>query len=246
MSEERVGAGQAGAPSLPKRFYTRAEAQPGEGGYVLALDGRPARTPGRMPLTLPSQPLADAVAAEWNAQVETIDPATMPLTKLANTAIDGVAERMGEVRDEIVRYAGSDLTYYRAAEPTALVAAQAAAWDPIVAWAREELGARLVLSEGVMFVEQSPAAQDRLRAAVEAETSPFRLAALHVLTTLSGSALLALMHAAGRLGADEAWAAAHVDEFHQERLWGADAEALDRRARREAEFRSASRLLALA
>lgn len=235
----------AEAGTKPKRFYAQAAAVPGEGGFVLALDGRSARTPGRAVLALPTLSLGEAVAAEWNAQGPIIEPATMPLTRLANTTIDGVAATVDEVREDIVRYAGSDLVVYRAGDPDRLVADQAAAWDPVLGWAREELGARFVLREGLMFVEQPTSSLDRVRARLAGETSPFALAALHVMTTLTGSALIALMHGAGALDLDAAWQAAHVDEFYQESRWGADDEALDRRGRRQAEFATASRMLTL-
>lgn len=243
-SKRRLGA--TPIPELPKRFYERADAAEAEGGHALTLDGRSARTPGRAPLVLPNRDLAAAIVSEWNAQGATIDPATMPMTRLANSAIDGVRARAGEVLDDVVRYAGSDLVCYRAGDPDRLVAAQSAAWDPVVAWAREALGARLVLAEGVMFVRQSPEALAAIRAGVAPYASPFELAPLHVLTTLGGSALIALMHVSGRLGLAEAWRTIHVDEIHQEGLWGEDLEALKRRAAREAEFRVASRFLALA
>ncbi|MBV9078537.1 MAG: ATPase [Methylobacteriaceae bacterium] len=236
----------ADATAATRRFYGEAGIRPEEGGFGLVLDGRPARTPGRRPLTLPTEALGQAVAAEWAGQGPTIDPRTMPLTRLANSAIDGVAREVAAVQADIVRYAGSDLVAYRAGEPEPLVAMQATAWDPVLDWAREALGARFVLSQGVMFVEQPPAALDRVRAAVEADSSPFRLAALHVLTTLTGSVLIALMHASGALDADAAWAAAHVDETFQESRWGTDGEAALRRAAREAEFRAASRFSKLA
>lgn len=229
----------------PKRFYREAAAEAGPDGYILMLDGRPARTPVKSPLALPTRALGDAVAAEWAGQGETIDPASMPLTRFANSAIDGVARDMAALRAELARYAGSDLVMYRAGSPEGLVRAQAEAWDPVLDWARESLGARFLLSEGVTFVAQPDASLARIGAALKEETSPFRLAALHVMTTLSGSVLLTLMHEAGEISADAAWRAAHVDEFFQETLWGLDAEAAERRARREAEFQAASRILAL-
>ncbi|HMO28212.1 ATP12 family protein [Enterovirga sp.] len=229
----------------PKRFYREAKAEAGLDGHVLMLDGRPARTPAKNPLALPTRALGEAVAAEWAAQGETIDPSSMPLTRFANSAIDGVARDMAAVRAELARYAGSDLVMYRADAPEGLVRAQAEAWDPVLDWARESLGARFVLSEGVTFVAQPETSLARVSAALEGETSPFRLAALHVMTTLSGSVLLALMHEAGAISAEAAWRAAHVDEFFQEILWGLDAEAAERRSRREAEFLAASRILAL-
>ena len=229
-----------------RRFYERARVQDGEGGHVLALDGRPARTPGRRPLAVPTLALGQAIAAEWEAQTGVIDPRAMPLTRLANTAIDGVAREVDGVRGDIARYGGSDLVMYRAGEPDKLVAAQAAAWDPVLEWARATLGARFVLSEGVMFVEQPAEAVARLRDALAVETSPFVLAPLHVMTTLTGSALIALMHARGAISVGAAWAAAHVDETYQESLWGQDGEAAARRDAREQEFAAASRFLHLA
>ncbi|TDR94334.1 ATP12 family chaperone protein [Enterovirga rhinocerotis] len=231
--------------AAPKRFYTAAEIAAGPDGFVLTLDGRPARTPGRVPLALPTRALGEAVAAEWAAQGERILPATMPLTRLANTAIDGVARELAAVRADLARYAGSDLVAYRAADPEPLVAAQSAAWDPVLEWARTDLGARFVLSQGVTYVDQPELSLARIREALERHDSPFAVAALHVMTTLTGSVLIALMHGAGRLGREEAWRAAHVDELFQESRWGLDSEAAERRALREAEFTAASTVLRL-
>lgn len=232
-------------PALPKRFYALATAERQEGGYGLALDGKPARTPGRKALVLPVRALADAIAAEWNAQVDVIDPSRMPLTRLSNTAIDGVAEQIDAVRADLARYATSDLVCYRAGSPDALIDAQAKAWDPVLAWIRSELGAQFVMSVGVNFVQQPEIALARVRKVLDAESSPFALAALHVITTLTGSLLIALMHGAGALDVEAAWQAAHVDELHQETFWGLDYEAAERRAARRAEFGTASQLLAL-
>lgn len=231
--------------SGPKRFYKQARIEPGEGGFVLALDGRRARTPARAPLALPTRALGEAVAAEWDAQGDTVQPASMPLTKLANSAIDGVAPDPEAVAADLVRYAGSDLIVYRAAEPERLVEMQGAAWDPVLAWAKARFGARFVLREGLMFVEQPPESLERIGAAIRGEP-PFRLAALHVMTTLTGSVLIPLMHAAGDLEAEAAWRAAHVDEIFQESRWGEDYEAMQRRAARQKEFEAASRFFALA
>lgn len=242
------GAGPSGCPDrapLPKRFYKEATTELRDGGYVLTLDGRPARTPARNPLAVPGRELGAGLAAEWNAQRETIDPAFMPMTRLANTAIDGVAREMQAVRDDLAKYAASDLVYYRAGEPDRLVRAQEAAWNPVLAWAREALGATLVMSVGVTFVQQPDPALARIRAVLDQEQSPFALAALHVMTTLTGSVLIALMHAAGAIDAETAWDMAHVDERHQESFWGEDPEAMQRRERRKAEFRAASTFLAL-
>ncbi|MFL5181604.1 MAG: ATP12 family chaperone protein, partial [Microvirga sp.] len=227
-------------------FYKSAAAEERDGGFRLVLDGKPARTPGKNPVAVPRRSLGEAVAAEWNRQGPASDPAAMPLTRIVNSAIDGVAAQRQAVIAEIARYAGSDLVCYRAGEPERLVAEQAAAWDPILAWARQALGARFVLSVGVVHVEQPTAALAAVRARLDEIASPFRLAALHVMTTLTGSVLIALAHAEGALDADQAWAAAHVDERYQESLWGEDEEAIARRTRREAEFRAASQICALA
>lgn len=231
--------------SATRRFYEAAGIGRGEGDFALLLDGRGARTPGRSPLVLPTEALAQAVAAEWDSQGETIRPETMPLTRFANSAIDGVAPRMAEVRDEIVRYAGSDLVFYRAGEPERLVARQAASWDPVLDWARQALGARFILSQGVTFVQQPETSLARIRDTAAAETSPFRIAAINVATTLSGSALLALQLAAGAITAEAAWMAAHADELHQEEMWGTDAEALARRDNRWRDFAAAANVLSL-
>lgn len=233
-------------PALPKRFYEAAGLAEGEDGARLTLDGRPANTPARNPLILPTRSLAEAVAAEWAAQVDVIDPATMPLTRLANTAIDGVAPRREAVIDDLSAYAGTDLVAYRAGEPDRLVADQARAWDPILDWARDTLGARLFLSEGVMHVTQPETSVAALRAAIAAVEGPFRLAALHTMTTLTGSLLIALAVLHGRLTPQQAWAAAHVDEAYQASVWGTDAEAETRHALRRIEFEAAATLASLA
>jgi chaperone required for assembly of F1-ATPase len=232
-------------PILPKRFYRQAGIEKREGGFALVLDGRPARTPARNALELPTRALAGAVASEWNRQGDFIDPATMPITRIVNSAIDGVAAQREAVIDEIARYAGSDLVCYRAGDPARLVEAQKAAWDPVLAWARADLGAHFFLSEGVMHVAQPDAAIAAVRTAVETIVSPFALAALSVLTSLSGSVLIALAHVAGRLDTEQAWDTAHVDERYQESVWGEDEEAQARRRARHAEFRAASEVFRL-
>jgi chaperone required for assembly of F1-ATPase len=244
-SNPMKAAQQAMRPAPPKRFYECTTAEERDGGFVLTLDGRPARTPARNLVAVPTRSLGEALAAEWQAQETTVDPGRMPLTRLVNSAIDGVAGSMPEVAADIVKYARSDLTCYRAAEPDRLVAEQGAAWDPILAWAYEDIGARFVLSQGVTFVAQPEAAITAVSTRIKAEESPFRLAALHVMTTLTGSAMIALALAQGRLTTEEAWAAAHVDERFQERVWGEDEEAMQRRARRETDFTSAARVYAL-
>ena len=233
-----------------KRFFKAAAVGAKDGGFILLLDGRPAKTPARRDLALPTRAAAEALAAEWNRLGDTIDPAAMPLTRIVNAAIDGVAGNAAAVLDEVVGYAGSDLLFYRAAEPEALVAEQAAAWDPVLDWCRDDFGARFLLGEGVMPLAQPSATLSILRQAFaeavgEGSGAPFRLAALNVMTTLTGSALLALAVLRGRLRPEEAWAAAHVDETFQERVWGQDAEALERRGNRWLEMRTAAGLARL-
>lgn len=233
-----------GKPALPRRFYRAAGLSEAPDGFRLTLDGRPANTPARNPLTLPTRALADKVAAEWAAQVAVIDPARMPITRIANTAIDGVAPRRAAVVADLSAYAGTDALAYRAGDPARLVAAQAAAWDPILDWARAALGVRLILSEGVMHVAQPPESVRALTDAVAGVADPFRLAALHTLTTLSGSLLIGLAVLRGRLSPDEAWSAAHIDETYQAEVWGRDAEAEARLAARRLAFEAAAETIA--
>lgn len=231
----------AGQPPRAKRFYKVAAAAPVEGGYGVTLDGRPVRTPSRAILAVPNAALAEALASEWAGQGEFIEPMSMPLTRLVNSALDGVTVRIGETADEIVKYAGSDLLFYRADGPSSLVARQATHWDPVLDFMRERLGARFVLSEGIRFVEQPEASVAAVRAALPQDA--LRLAALASMTALSGSALLAVAVWLGALENEAAWTAAHVDEDHQIELWGADAEASARREARRREFSAAAALL---
>lgn len=243
----RQGKERAGRAS-PKRFYKEAKvapAAPPGAGFVVLLDGRGVRTPGKRALLLPTHDLAQAIADEWAAQAKTIDPETLPLTKLANTAIDAVAGNELAVAADIVAYAGRDLLCYRADAPRELIERQAHAWDPLIAWAEAALGARFTVVTGVMPVEQPAETLDAFAAALGGE-SPFALTALHVMTTLTGSAILALAVSRERLSAAEAWAAAHVDEDWQISQWGEDAEAAARRARRWREMDAAARFVALA
>ncbi|MCZ7657332.1 MAG: ATPase [Xanthobacteraceae bacterium] len=230
-------------PKLPRRFYRAAGTSPGAEGHRVLLDGRPARTPARHVLAAPTPALAEALAAEWDAQGEEIDPAAMPLTRLANAIIDAVAPAPAPVRAEIARYLASDLLCYRAEQPERLVERQGAQWDPVLAWAREALGARFVLGAGVTHVAQPPQALEAAARAIPAD--PWRLGAAHVMTTLTGSALLALAVLQGRLTGEEAWGAAHVDEDWNLELWGRDELALSRRAHRFAEMQAAATVVRL-
>ncbi len=240
-----VKAARDPARPLPKRFYKEATVGEADNGFSILLDGRPVNTPAKRRVVVPSRALAEALAAEWAGQGEKIDPAAMPLTRLVNSALDGVAEHMAEVEAELVKYAASDMLCYRAGEPESLAAAQRAAWDPLLAFARDKLGARLDLAEGVMYAAQPEETIAALARAVrafvgEGDGAPLRLAALHVMTTLTGSLVLALAKSLNEIDLAAAWAAAHIDEDFQMRAWGADAEALARREARFAEMSAAA------
>jgi chaperone required for assembly of F1-ATPase len=231
-------------PTLRKRFYKEAGVgQASEGGFPLLLDGRSIRSPARRVLAAPTQALAQAIAAEWNAQADVVDPARMPLTRLANAVIDAVAERPQPVTDEIAKYLGTDLLFYRASTPHGLIRRQAEAWDPLLAWARDELGARFVQVEGIMYAAQPEHAVAAARALIPSEIWP--LGAVSSIATLTGSALIALALAHDAIDADAAWDAAHVDEDWQMAQWGKDELALQRRSYRRAEFDAAFTVLRL-
>jgi len=239
-SPPSAGKEPARKASLPRRFYERVETEDEAGGVSLRLDGKPVRTPGKSEIILPTKALAEAVADEWRGQGERIDPATMPLTRLANSVIDGVKGREDAVKDDILGYGRSDLVCYRAEGPEKLVALQTKHWDPVAAWAKTELHAPMHLAEGVMHVTQDEASLDAIAARL-AEFDAWGLAALHVMTGLTGSALLALAVGLGRLSPKEAWAAAHVDEDWQIGQWGEDDDAKARRENRHRDFAAAAR-----
>jgi chaperone required for assembly of F1-ATPase len=225
------------------RFYQSAQVGERAGALTILLDQRPVKTPARRMLAAPSRALAHALAAEWNAQGEFIDPARMPLTRLANSIIDGVVDAPAGVAAQIEKYLASDLVVYRAEAPESLLARQIEHWDPLIAWARDALGARFVLAQGINFVVQPEAALAAARAAIPRD--PWRLGAVNAITTLTGSALIALAVESGRLAAEAAWTAAHVDEDWNMELWGRDELALERRRYRYAEMQAAATVLAL-
>jgi chaperone required for assembly of F1-ATPase len=230
---------------LPKRFYREVTVAARGSGHAVHLDGRPLRTPGKLVLVLPTAALAAAIAEEWSAQLERIDPLSMPLTRLANSVRDQIEGREAVVRADIAKFAGSDLLCYRAEGPDGLVRAQAEAWDPVLDWARVSLGADLAVGTGLIHVAQSDASRVAIETVV-GEFESFRLASAHILTTLLGSVVLTLATLAGRLTPEEAWRAAHVDEDWQVANWGADAVAAHRQESRKAEFLAAVRLRDLA
>lgn len=210
--------------ALRKRFYTSAEVKAEDEAFVLTLDGRSVKTPGRAVLKLPTLALATAVADEWLGQGEEINPETMPLTKMANTAIDRISDIRAHVVDEIAGFGASDLLCYRAEHPEALVAQQAGAWDPLLAWAVKTYGAELKVTQGIVFQKQAETALDSLKARVAA-CSAFELAGLHEAVSLTGSLILGLAMLEHHLDAEQVFAVAHVDETWQAEKWGQDEEA---------------------
>ncbi|MFL6793419.1 MAG: ATP12 family chaperone protein [Bradyrhizobium sp.] len=224
-----------------KRFYTGAAVSEADGGFAITLDGSPIRTPSGRQVIAPSREIADAIGSEWNAQAEIIDPLTMPLTRFANSVIEGVVDRVDVVADDVAKYLASDLLFYRAGHPEALVAREAEHWDPILFWAADELGAHFILAEGIVHVAQPESA---IRAAREAfPADPWSVAALHVVTTVTGSALLALALTHGVRDQKQIWAAAHVDEDWNIEQWGVDEEVAARRAARLVDFNAAASIL---
>src|SRR5262245_17981120 len=224
-----------------KRFDKEAGVSEADGGFIVTLDGKPIKTPSGKLVVVPRREIAEAIAEEWRAQQETIDPVTMPLTRVANSVVQSVVDRADLVADDVAKYLGSDLLFYRAGHPEVLVAKEAAHWDPIVFWAAEVLGAHFMLAQGIHHVRQPDAAIAAACAAFPSD--PWSIAALHVVTTLSGSALLALALAHGVREPADIWAAAHVDEDFNVEQWGLDEEVSARRAARAVDFEAATRFL---
>lgn len=208
-----------------RRFWKAADIRPADNGWEVVLDGRPVRTPGKQPLLLPTAALARAIAGEWDAQAEVIDPNTMPLTRSANSAIEKVAPQFAAVAGMLADYGATDLLSYRAERPEDLIRLQADGWDPLIDWAATELRAPLRITHGVIPVAQDPESLARLRAEVEA-LDAFGLTALHDLVTLPGSLIIGLAVLRGRIGGEEAHRLARIDESYQNSLWGEDDEAL--------------------
>lgn len=229
---------------LPKRFYKAVSTDLQEGRHVLLLDGRPARTRLRHMLAASTPQAAALLADEWAAQAERIDPASMPVTRILHAAIDHVTEAAEAVAADIVKYARSDLVCYRAGDPEKLVALESRHWDPVIAHMRDRHGARFRLAEGIGFVEQPGEAIAALAAALEPFHAPEKLAAFHVLTTISGSALIALAVAEGAVTPEAGFAAGEADADFEIALWGADEEAAGFRRARERDFLAAATLLA--
>ncbi len=228
-----------------KRFWTEARVVDHPDGHTVHLDDRPVRTPAKAPLVVPTRALAEAIAAEWDAQPKIIDPGTMPVTRAANAAIDKVTPQRAEVADLLSAYGGSDLLCYRADTPETLVRRQADGWDPLIDWVADHLAAPLRVGAGVMPIAQDTATLDRLAVRVHA-LDPFALAAFHDLVMLSGSLVLALAVTDHRLDPETAWQLSRIDEDWQAELWGDDEEATAANAIKRAAFLDAARIYFLA
>ena len=218
-----------------KRFWTTTQTTKTNDGFGIELDGRAVRTPAKTPLVVPTQALADMIAAEWQAQDGKIDPTTMPATRMANAAIDKVAHQFDGVAEMIAAYGDSDLLCYRATSPVELIDRQANKWDPLLDWAHETLNARLVPVSGIMHRPQDQAALGRLAAQVHALT-PFELSAFHDLVAISGSLIIGFAVAKGLADQQELWEAACLDEIWQEEQWGRDDDAYALRQRKKQDF----------
>ena len=227
-----------------KRFWTSAATAPEAEGWGVRLDDRPLRTPARALLVVPTEPLAEAIAAEWNEPGDSIDPRAMPLTGLANAAIDRVSPHPAAFAAGLARYAEGDLAAYRAEGPAALVARQAELWDPLLAWARRRYDVDFAVTSSVLHVDQPPATVQRLGHAVHA-LDAFRLAGLSPLVTIGGSLIAALAVLEGGLTAADAWNAVSLDEQWQLEQWGADAEAEAALENRRRDFIAAARFIEL-
>ncbi len=229
----------------PKRFYKEVAVGEDAEGFAVLLDGKAVRTPGLKPIRLTQRAIAEAIAEEWRAQQETIEFADMPLVRLVNSGIEAGDGRGDDFRAEVIKYCGTDLLLYRADSPRELVAAQDAAWDPVLVALARHFDVVFQPTVGIVHVAQPERTLSRLDAALDGENL-LRLTAMASLISLTGSGLITIALANGLVAPDAAWSAAHVDEDHNIRLWGEDAEASQRRAFRRREFDAAVRLLALA
>jgi chaperone required for assembly of F1-ATPase len=228
-----------------KRFYKAVTVEPAEDRYIIRLDGRPVRTPARAPLLLPTRSLAERVGAEWEAQGEEIEPQAMPLTGLANAAIDLMTARRAEILADVAAYAGTDLLCYRAENPAELRARQAAAWQPLLDWAAERLGLRFAVTAGIVPVPQEAGLVEAVRLQL-AEYDDFTMVGANRLTHGTGSVVLALAVVEGRLDPEPAFDLSLIDELWQEALWGVDEEAAQRRARLRRDVLDAAEFVRLA
>jgi chaperone required for assembly of F1-ATPase len=223
-----------------KRFWTSADIAPEDDGFSVRLDGRPVKTPAKAPLVVPTSDMARAIAAEWDAQVDVIDPHSMPVTRSANAAIDKVRHQHAEVAQMLADYGDADLLCYRAASPVELIHRQSEAWDPLLDWAEATFGARLRTVTGVMHAPQDQTALAALTGPVH-KMDAFTLTAFHDLVSLSGSLVIGFAALTGHRPPDELWQLSRLDEQWQAELWGVDEEAAEQAARKESDFLAAKR-----
>lgn len=229
-------------PVLAKRFYETAVLSQTDNGFSILLDGRSIKTPGRNKVVIPQRRVAEAAVGEWRAQNAEIDPISMPVTRLINSAIDGVEDKKTETLEDIINYVDSDLVCYRADSPEELVIRQNNKWNPVVNWAKESVGITLVLTQGVMPVLQPKDNREKLLTQLVPLDS-FELASFSLLVNLTGSAILTLGYAKGQMTSQELWDKAHVDEYFSEERWGVDSEAARAREARQKDFRAAAFIL---
>ena len=227
-----------------KRFYKDAGVTETPDGFGVALDGKPVRTPAKQPLTVPTRALAEAIAQEWLAQGETVNPKRLPLTRLASIALDLVAPRRDAVVAELAKYAGTDLVCYRAERPPELAARQHTAWQPLIDWVTARFDAPLTVTSSILPVAQSATSLKALEAAI-ATYDTHRLAALHLATAACGSLVAALALIEGRIDAEAAFAAAELDESYEIERWGEDAQQTRRRAGLKEDIALAARFVSL-
>lgn len=223
-----------------KRFYRAVSVTAADDGWRIVLDARELRTPARRTLSFPTPALAEAVAAEWDAQETDIVPRSMPLMKLASTAIDRITPDPAPTVGDVARYGETDLVCYRADRPRDLVLRQYAAWHPLLHWLEARHGIRLSVTEGVVPQPQDPLALAALADLVAAH-DPLHLAALHAATTASGSVVIGLALLGREIDAAAAWRASRVDETWQAEQWGEDAEAVSHADALRAELAAARR-----
>lgn len=228
----------------PKRFWTAAAVVPQDGGFTVHLDNRPVKTPAKQPLLLPTEALAALIAAEWDAQTGLVNPETMPVTRMANSAIDKVVPQYDEVATLLTAYGETDHLCYRATHPAKLIARQAEAWDPLLLWATKALQAPLRTTAGIVHVAQDPEVMQHLHQRVLG-LGNFRLAAVHDLVSISGSLVLAFAVGHGHLTAAEGWRLSRIDEDWQIELWGEDEDAAAASALKREAFHLASQFYSL-
>lgn len=220
-----------------RKFYHTVNVDADEGDYIVTLDGRPIKTPGKAPLRMPTEKLAQAVASEWAAQEEDIDPATMPFTQLVNTALDRVAKHRETVVAEIVAFGDTDLLCYRDGSDNSVLARQQHAWDPILQAFSARHGVMLNTTDGVMPIKQPPELKPILIDIVEKFDS-FSLTAFHTCVSVYGSILLALAVFEEELDAESAWSLSILEQTVQEERWGTDSEVEEKRDKLLSEIRT--------